>query len=288
MNIDRVGPISVAEFHAEFVVPRKPVVLTRAIEDWPALSTWSPEWFRETWGTRKVRCRGAKGETTLAEYIDGLAGSTMESPSPYLRNLNIQTDWPELAPAISPRCAYTQDDWLSSRVLPAGWPRAAKHLNQLFISGTGTYIPLHFDDWMMHAFISNVHGDKRFVLYPPGQADLLYPRDDYYLVSRFPNPFEVDLGEFPRFAEATPLSIDLHKGESVFIPCGWWHTTRTLSPCISVSSNFVCESNWNDFADELCHMRDRLGGRTWKTPLIRGYLALAGQALRSGRRLRLH
>jgi hypothetical protein len=282
MNIERVGGLSARDFIEHFVAPRKPVVLTDAIHDWPALGRWTPDWFRQVWGERIVRCRGAKGNAPvrLADYIDSLATSSADAPVPYLRNVNIQTDWPELATDISPRCRFTANDWLSSRLMPKGWPRVARHLNQLFISGTGTTIPLHYDEWMMHAFISNVHGDKEFTLFPPDQTPYLYPKDDYYLVSRIPDPYRVDPAEYPLYAKATPASITIGTSESIFLPCGWWHTTRTVSPCISVSSNFVDRTNWDAFVDELCTMRQRLGASRWKTPVIRAYLNTTGALLR--------
>lgn len=282
MIIERVGGLSTRDFIEHFVAPRRPVVLTDAIHDWPALGRWTPAWFRETWGDRVVRCRGAKNNAPvkLADYIDSLATSTEDAPVPYLRNVNIQTDWPELAADIAPRCRFTADDWLSSRLMPKGWPRVARHLNQLFISGAGTTIPLHYDEWMMHAFISNVHGEKEFTLFPPDQTPFLYPKDDYYLVSRIPNPYHVDGETFPLFAAAKTASITIGTGESIFLPCGWWHTTRTVSPCISVSSNFVGASNWDSFVEELCTMRHRLGASRWKTPLIRAYLNTTGSLLR--------
>jgi len=285
MNIERVGGISARDFIERFVAPRKPVVLTDAISDWPALGLWTPDWFHTTWGDRVVRCRGAKGNAPLRldDYIESLTTSTETAPAPYLRNVNIQTDWPELANDISPRCRFTATDWLSSRLMPKGWPRVARHLNQLFISGAGTTIPLHFDEWMMHAFISNVYGDKEFTLFPPDQTPYLYPKDDYYLVSRIPNPYAVDHQTFPLYEKAATASITIGAGESIFLPCGWWHTTRTVSPCISVSSNFVDDTNWNAFVDELCTMRQRLGASAWKTPLIRAYLKTTGALLRTTR-----
>ena len=48
MIIERVGGLSTRDFIEHFVAPRRPVVLTDAIHDWPALGRWTPAWFRET------------------------------------------------------------------------------------------------------------------------------------------------------------------------------------------------------------------------------------------------
>lgn len=220
----------------------------------------------------------------LADYLDSLAGSSFEHPAPYLRNLNIQTDWPELVPDISPRVSYAQPDWLSSRLMPRDWPRP-RHLNQLFISGAGTKISLHYDDWMTHNFVSNVAGEKEFMLFEPQQGQFLYPKEDQYLVSAIPDPFDVDLARFPQFARASPIRVTIGPGESLFVPCGWWHTTRTLSTCISVSSSFANGDNWDSMVDEIAVMRDSYGGAQLKTHLMCLYLESVGIALSTGARI---
>src|SRR5262245_42200825 len=41
--IERVGPIGVDELVSRFVLPERPVVLSGAAADWPAVKRWSPE-----------------------------------------------------------------------------------------------------------------------------------------------------------------------------------------------------------------------------------------------------
>lgn len=285
VDVPRVSQISVRDFNEEFVRHRKPVVITDAAAAWPAMRKWSVGWFREHHGDRVVKRRGEAGTVTLREHLDALPDSSFERPVPYLRNLNIQTDWPELEADITPRIAITEPDWLSDPLMPTGWPRVARHLNQFFVSGRGTTIPLHFDEWMMHAFITNITGDKEFTLYSPDQTPYVYPKDDYYPVSRFEQPYNVDLAKYPEFAKASPVTVMLGAGESVFLPCGWWHTTRTHSTCISISSNFVNRHNWWAFREEMLYMRNRLGANRLKTAGLGVYLAAVGGVLQARERL---
>ncbi len=278
MSIERCGALSVAEFRERFVKPRRPVVLRDAIHAWPARKHWSPSFFRHKHGYRMVTCRGASSPVRLDDYLESLDASSFEQPAPYLRNLNIQTDWPELVPDIVPKVSYSQPDWLSSRLLPSGWPRP-RHLNQLFISGKGTRISLHYDDWMTHNFVSNIVGEKQFLLFGPDQGCFLYPRKDEYLVSQIPDPYNVDLDAFPLFARARSTQVTIGPGESLFVPCGWWHTTRTLSTCISVSSSFANRDNWNSLVSEIHYMRTRANSAKWETSLVCLYLKWVGVVL---------
>lgn len=284
MNVERIGSIGDPEFREYFVRPRVPVVLTNAVDRWPARDRWSLAFFHKHYGHRQVRFRSQHGQMKLADYLDRLAESSFEHPAPYLRNLNIQTDWPDLIPDISPRVSFSQPDWLSSRLMPRDWPRP-RHLNQLFISGKGAKISLHYDDWMTHNFVSNVVGEKEFMLFAPHQGRFLYPMADQYLVSGIPDPFDVDPVAFPEFAHTTPTRVTIGPGESLFVPCGWWHTTRTLSTCISISSSFVNRDNWASMVDEIAVMRASYGGAQWKTRLMCLYLACVGGALSTGARI---
>ncbi|HKE49075.1 MAG TPA: cupin-like domain-containing protein [Rhodanobacteraceae bacterium] len=278
MDVERIALASREEFESRFEEPRLPVVMLGAIDRWPALGKWSFAWFREKFGERRVRCRGVAGDFRLDEYIDRVPHSTMEAPLPYLRNLNIQPDWRELEADIQPTLEVSQPDWLSSWAMPRNWPRQ-KNLNQLFFSGRGVRISLHYDDWMTHNVVSNLEGEKEFTLYPPSDGKYLYPHDVDYLVSQIPNVYDVDLAKFPLYAKATPLRVVVGPGETIFVPCGWWHTTLTLSPCISVSSSFVGRHNWHSFADEVVDLRKRNRTPSWKTAILSTYLKIVGRAL---------
>src|SRR3546814_1458772 len=89
------------------------------------------------------------------------------------------------------------------------------------MSGKGKRIPLHYDDGMTHNIVSNIIGEKEFLLFEPDQGPLLYPKSDEYLVSQIPDPFSVSVEKFPMFASARPDRVTLGPGESLFVPCGW-------------------------------------------------------------------
>jgi hypothetical protein len=38
----------------------------------------------------------------------------------------------------------------------------------------------------------------------------------------------------------------LEPGEMLFVPSHWWHTTKMLSPSITVSINVLNQSNWHE------------------------------------------
>jgi len=277
-KIDRRSNLSWKEFDNEYLKKNLPVIITDATVPWRARDTWNLDFLKEKYGKKLVRCRGMNEDIELQAYIDQVLRSTVEKPTPYLRNLNIQTDFPELTGDITPRVIYTSPDWMSSRLLPDGFPKK-RLVNQLFISGRGTTIVLHYDDWMSHNFISNVMGVKHFTIFHQSDTPYLYPRSEDPLLTQIPNIYTIDLAKYPLYSKATPIEFDLGPQESLFIPCGWWHATQTKETCISVSSSFVAKWNWPDFRREMTKIARVKKKRPLLAVALSAYLMAVGGLL---------
>ena len=102
----------------------------------------------------------------------------------------------------------------------------------LWLQGSGNRTHLHYD------LSDNLHflieGKKRFVVFPPDQFTKVYPaRDHEELPKNVPlnwslvDAFRVDHERFPSFADATSLTIELHSGETLYLPRHWWHYVFT-------------------------------------------------------------
>jgi hypothetical protein len=131
---------------------------------------------------------------------------------------------------------------------------------------------LHYDGAGTHAFLMQVYGRKQFILYPPEQEPYLYPspeKENLSLISSVDTP---DLERFPLFQKAVPITFVLEPGELAFIPSRWWHTTKMLTPSISISANVLNQSNWKALV-EFVAMRRR---NPVVSLLSRAYLQGAG------------
>jgi hypothetical protein len=99
--------------------------------------------------------------------------------------------------------------------------------------------------------VTEIYGDKEFVVLPPSDGQYLYPNPKVPNKSLIPDPLHLDRARFPRHEHATLYRAVLKPGDMVFIPCGWWHTARALSPSISVGMNIMDESNWDGFVAQV-------------------------------------
>lgn len=250
-----------SDFSREFLAPRKPVVITGALGRWRALARWTPQFFKETYGTIPLRSdnqpytlggflpkKDGGSPLTLGEFIDLVLASSDENPAPYLRNVHIEKFLPELNADLRPVPDYFQPNWIEGPLAKPLDTRLHSGRFELYIGGTGGKFPvLHYDTWHIHTFLSQIYGVKRYTLFAPDQAPFLYPRGNQSQVDLE----SVDLEKFPLFTQATPISCDLQGGEILFVPAGWWHTTRILTPSITVSASRVNASNWRDFSRDL-------------------------------------
>jgi histone arginine demethylase JMJD6 len=265
-TIDRRSGLSYADFEREYLQPRRPVILTDALEQCPARTRWTPGYFKERFGERRVRTDG--GEMRVAELIDRVLDPNQ--PPPFLRERPLPWLLPDVLPDLGPFPLAARPNWLEYPF--ANWPDLSRRgfasmlvrLAQTDINLTGANVRfpyLHLDRFRCHAAIMQWYGRKEFFVFAPEDGENIYAKAEED-VSQISNVEDVDLQRFPKFANANMIRFTLNPGETLFNPSGWWHTTRTLDVSIATVISFANGSNWNYL---IRHMLPRGG---WKGKLV--------------------
>ncbi len=228
-TIPRIPPPSATVF-ADYVRRGRPVVITGAMDDWPA-RRWSADYFRRTYGDRVLPVAPIRDgkvvygadfgvryeQIRFGEWVDGLEAG---SPPPYYAAFHIAEVLPDLA----------NDLRIPSFCPPAPWWQV-----RFWMSPADTGSPMHQD--LPDNLFSQLIGRKRVILVPPRDSWRMYRQP---LTSHLPQYSRVDaehpdLARFSRFARARQMVVELEPGDLLYLPRLWWHQARSLDFSVSVN-----------------------------------------------------
>lgn len=247
-KIDKRSGLSDDEFYNTYVKNSLPVVLTDKAE-WTKLKKFTPEYFKTNYNhlTRTI-----DGKTyTLSEIIDLCEVSSPENKAPYPNIFNVEQDFPEFIDDIQ-ELFYGKSNRLQSWLLPSFIAKRTSQ-KEMFFGGHGCSFPtLHIDYLGVHTQLTQIIGEKDFILFSPDQTPYLYPDEKVHTKSPV-NIMEPDYDKFPLFKNAKPLKVTLEPGDTLFIPSGWWHTTYIHNFNLTYAIDHVNAYNWNIFMDESYH-----------------------------------
>jgi hypothetical protein len=249
--VARRSGVSADELYDRYFAGNEPVVLTDAMDAWPARTRWSFAYFKERFGDVEVEvCAGRESDPKcdrnyealrrvmkMSEYIDlVLAAGTTNDYYFIANNRNLEREGLSgLFDDVVPKEEYFD---LSRR----------EGSVSLWIGPAGTLTPLHHDT--SNILFCQVVGKKRVRLISPLETALLKHMEGVYSAL----DAERDFTEREDLRDVLVKDVVLSPGEALFIPVGWWHHVRALEPSINFS---------------LLNFR-RLNRYTWYTPGARG------------------
>jgi hypothetical protein len=236
-EIERRIRVSHDEFFDRYYAANRPVVLSDAGAQWPALSAWTPEHLGDRFGNEIVEVQTdrrtepvyhafLKGNTStmkFQEYVEAVTQQE-ESPAIYLTandGLFGRPAFRSLLGDIGPLPSYLEEGALVGCA-------------HFWFGPKGAVSPLHRD--YVNVLMVQVLGRKRVKMIGPYQSPDVYNERSFYSLVDAERP---DLARFPRFAKVRLIETVLEPGEGLFIPVAWWHHVRSLDVTISVTfTNF--------------------------------------------------
>ena len=228
-DIPRVENISKADFLKEYFRPQKPVIIEKSITDWPAYGSWSLDYMKEVAGEKEVPLYDDRpvdykdgfnephAKMKMSDYVDLLKSK----PTKYRIFLwNILKEVPQLQKDFS---------------YPDFGVKLMKSLPMLFFGGRNSHTFMHYDIDLANIFHFHFEGTKRCILFDQTQSKHLY-KIPYSLITRedidFSNP---DFERWPALQNAKGWQCQLNHGEVLYMPEGYWHYMKYLSPGFSMS-----------------------------------------------------
>lgn len=271
--LDDVSPATATAY----IAAGRPFAVRDAAKHWPCVGTWTPRLLRDRVGHRQVAQVSLDWqelhEFSFADYLDLLdARPAQVDALPYIRNQFLHQCFAELSRDVG-RLEWLGVSWLEREPLATLIRAMRPHWIdwcELFVSQPDVRFPkVHVDNCMFHSWNVQVHGIKRFWVWPA--------RPDFEDV----DCIGVDLD---RVLPDEPVLVELGPGDAVVIPGGLPHTAQSVTTSISVAGSFVDASNWEPFWQEFC--AKELGRDLWRrsNPERTGSSALRRPRARLARR----
>ena len=238
-EIPRVKTITKEDFLKYYFKPQKPVVIEQFIEHWPAYSKWNLEYMKSIAGDKIVPLyddrpvdykdgfNEAHAKMKMSDYVDLLKSE----PTKYRIFLwNILKEVPQL-----------QTDF----EFPDFGLKLMKGLPMLFFGGRDSYTFMHYDIDLANIFHFHFEGKKQIILFDQKQNDYLY-KVPHSLITRedidFSNP---DLKKWHALKKANGFITELNHGEILYMPEGYWHYMRYVTPGFSMSLRAIARKPKN-------------------------------------------
>ncbi len=238
-EINRVKTIGKEDFLTNYFKPQKPVVIEKLIGDWPAFSKWSLDHMKEVAGDKTVPLYDDRpvdykdgfnephAQMKMSEYIDLLK----KEPTKYRIFLwNLLKEVPEL-----------QNDFK----YPDFGIRFLKGLPMLFFGGKDSHTFMHYDIDLANIFHFHFEGQKQCILFDQKQSKYLY-KIPYSLITREDIDFcKPDYKKWPALQKAKGFITNLEHGNILYIPEGYWHHMKYITPGFSMSLRAIARNPKN-------------------------------------------
>jgi hypothetical protein len=116
-----------------------------------------------------------------------------------------------------------------------------KRAPMLFVGGQGSITHMHFDIDLSHILHTQFSGRKRVLLFPYKEQYKLYRKPFEVLsIADFSNYYDIeksklDITQFPAVQFAQGFDTILERGDTLFMPGGYWHHMEYLDSGFAMS-----------------------------------------------------
>ncbi|XP_063418744.1 uncharacterized protein LOC134701525, partial [Mytilus trossulus] len=259
-NVEKRSGLSLDEFW-DIYDGKWPVIITDVVDKWPAIN-WTKRFFQQNYADEKVMVKAVVVSRSFLSHMTGAVGmntfiSELDTSGPngwiYLENELFIVTRPELKNDIGPN-VYAEENFFNL------FPDEVRPWDCLMLWGSQFFrSSLHMDPYNWTATNAVLYGQKSWMLFPPGQDELLYiypNRKCHFPLDcvRYDSPIDAfvpDLTKYPHFDKAQYLEVTVTAGEMLIIPTGWYHQAFNEEETLAISSQIMNRNNYLAVLEEI-------------------------------------
>jgi hypothetical protein len=268
--------LTVQEFTLEYMNVNLPVILTHALDTWPAITKWNnPEYIKRKAASRLVPIETCAKEDAGKSFLSNTWTHKVmqldEYIATYIVKENEPVDSDNLHGYLAQHPLFDQIPSLKDDIRIPEYCNARTSLDEdvptdvEFFDGSNpkiaswfgpkdTVSPIHNDPF--HNVLAQVVGSKYLRLYDASKADRLYTFSGDLGNNSSIDIDNPDYEKYPLFRDLECWQTILQPGELLYIPRLCWHYVRSLEMSFSVSFWFGAEMQLTKIGKKIEYVRN--------------------------------
>ncbi len=123
--------------------------------------------------------------------------------------------------------------------------RLMKGLPMLFFGGKNSYTFMHYDIDLANIFHFHFEGKKKCILFDQKQNKYLYKIPNSLITREDIDFNDPDFEKWPALKKVKGYVAELEHGNVLYMPEGWWHYMRYITPGFSMSLRAIARTPKN-------------------------------------------
>ncbi|KAK4879217.1 hypothetical protein RN001_007363 [Aquatica leii] len=256
--------ISYTEFFEKYFLRNQACLIRNVSNNWESSKFWvnkeTPNFtnLEQSYGDLEVNVVDCKGKMdysnqkplkwTFKEYVEywkNYKECAESLPVLYLKDWHLKNQMPKDNFYEVP--LYFACDWLNEYLVDNSFD----DYRFVYMGVNGTWSPFHVDVMTSYSWSTNICGQKKWVLFPPGE--------EKYLTDPFGNlPNDIDSVKHDR----KYFEVVQNAGDAIFVPSNWHHQVWNIKNTISINHNWFNGCNlhviWQSMEKNLCEVKEEI------------------------------
>jgi len=246
-TVDRVSYKTTPKevFQEKYLFTNTPCLITNMADDWKAMNTWSFDSFKKRFGNCKFSISGIEACRLKYDYyyhyINTPKHRNDDTPL-FIFDSTFANEGKKMRELLD---EYTIPSWFDEDLFGCLEERERPNFRWLIMSTVGAGTSLHVDPVHTSAWNTLISGKKRWVMFPP---ETFKSEMDFNSGVRGAEWF---MDEYSTYDDLKHVDIIQNRGDTIFLPSGWWHVTVNLEDSIAITQNILTHNNFEKAREDV-------------------------------------